>query len=189
MSEIVNADFLTSTITRDDLDMERRTSFPVALFTSRQVTFSDNINLGSTVFPGSCCVGSPPAIRALFLSCVPSQQDLKARDAARHVLPHVPPPHVVTALEYNGRSRPQPKEWVPDHIVWQTRRRLRRGNMNVARGGTFTDVTKPEVYADARPARPRGAPNHLATKCTEETQNMWFLLTGSTRIVGGETLL
>jgi hypothetical protein len=94
----------------------------------------------------------------------------------------------VTAREYNGRSRPQPREWNPEHPVWRARREA-RGSDAPASGGSFTSDAKPDLYADARPPRPVGNPEHLARKKTEETQNMWFIMTGSTRAVQGETLL
>lgn len=115
-------------------------------------------------------------------------QELKARDAAKRTPPLVPEPHVVTAREYNGRSRPQPREWNPEHPVWRARREA-RGSDAPASGGSFTSDAKPDLYADARPPRPVGNPEHLARKKTEETQNMWFIMTGSTRAVKGETLL
>lgn len=115
-------------------------------------------------------------------------QELKAHDAAKRTPPLVPEPHVVTAREYNGRARPQPREWNPEHPVWRARREA-RGSDAPASGGSFTSDAKPDLYADARPPRPVGNPEHLARKKTEETQNMWFIMTGSTRAVKGETLL
>jgi hypothetical protein len=94
----------------------------------------------------------------------------------------------VTAREYNGRSRPQAREWNPEHPVWRARREARPSDVP-ATGGSFTSNAKPDFYADARPPRPVGNPEHLARKRTEETQNMWFIMTGSTRAVKGETLL
>lgn len=115
-------------------------------------------------------------------------QELKARDAAKRTSHRVPTPHVVTAREYNGRSRPQAREWNPEHPVWRARREARPSDVS-ATGGSFTSDAKPDFYADARAPRPVGNPLHLARKRTEETQNMWFIMTGSTRAVKGETLL
>lgn len=91
-------------------------------------------------------------------------------------------------MEYNGRSRPQLREWNPEHPVWHARREARGADVP-ASGGSFTSDAKPDFYVDAWRRRPVGNPEHLARKRTEETQNMWYIMTGSTRAVKGKTLL
>lgn len=104
---------------------------------------------------------------------------MKAREAAARRPFETPRPHIVTANEYNSRSRPQEKEWRPEHMVWTERRKETLQRAPPARGAEFTGPSKPDGYLDTVSPRRKIEPAHAVIKRNVKTQNMWKVMTGA----------
>ena len=85
----------------------------------------------------------------------------------------------MTANEYTSRSRPQEKEWRPEHRVWTERRRETLQRAPPARGAEFTGPSKPDGYLDTPSPRRKIEPAHAVIKRNVKTQNMWKVMTGA----------
>ena len=85
----------------------------------------------------------------------------------------------MTANEYTSRSRPQEKEWRPEHRVWTERRRETLQRAPPARGAEFTGPSKADGYLDTPSPRRKIEPAHAVIKRNVKTQNMWKVMTGA----------